>query len=706
MTLMLSDARRRNLGRLLRPQKIAVVGGRFAEEVIRQSRKLGFAGRIYPINPKRAALAGIPCLARIRELPEAPDAAFLGIGREATIEAVAALAALGAGGAVCYASGFAEVDDGKELQRRLVEAAGDMAVVGPNCYGVLNLLDGVALWPDEHGACPVQRGVALITQSGNIGITLTMQERGLPIACVLSVGNQAQLAVHDYIDVLSDDPRITAIGLYLEAIPDPGEFARVALRCSAKRVPLVAIKAGRSEAGARAALSHTSSLVGQDALIDVFLRRYGVVRVESLADLLETLKLLHVHGPLPGRRVGSLSCSGGDAAMVADLAHPLGLELPPIPNSARAALAAALGERVTLGNPLDYHTYIWGDPERMACCFAAMLGAGYDATLLVLDYPRPRQNDVAAWDLAAEAMLAAAETTGARAIVASSLPETLPRRARERLVAAGIAPMQGLPECLRAVANAAWQGEVWQKLAKAPPPLPAAAPAEIATGRPVLLGESAAKALLAAHGLRVPAGVVVQADQAAAAAARLGFPVALKTAATLAHKGEAGGVVLNLESATDVALAAERMATLDAKVLVERMLPEPVAELIVGIKVDAQLGPHLLLGAGGTLVELWHDVALVLLPASAAEVLAALRSLRIMSALEGYRSGSAADLEAVVEAISRIALLAMAQRDRILELEINPLMVYQKGEGAIAADALIRLQAPCGTSAQSMEEGA
>src|SRR5918996_888376 len=189
-----NPARRRNLERLLRPKSIAVVGGHVAEEGIRQSRKLGFAGRLYPINP-------------IRELPEAPDAVFLGIGREATVEAVAALAALGAGGAVCYASGFAEVDDGKEWQRRLVEAARDMAVVGPNCYGVLNLLDGVALWPDEHGACPVQRGVALITQSGNIGITLTRQERGLPIACVLSIGNQAVVRVHDVLEVLADDPR-------------------------------------------------------------------------------------------------------------------------------------------------------------------------------------------------------------------------------------------------------------------------------------------------------------------------------------------------------------------------------------------------------------------------------------------------------------------------------------------------------------------
>ncbi len=471
---MLSDARRHNLGRLLRPRSIAAVGGRFAEEVIRQSRKLGYAGRVHAVNPSRKTLAGVPCCARIEDLPEAPDAVFLGIRREATVEAVAKLAAMGAGGAVCYAAGFAEVDDGRELERRLVAAAGDMAILGPNCYGLLNLLERTALWPDEHGAKPVPQGVALITQSGNIGITLTMQERGLPIAAVLSTGNQAQLAVHDFLELLADEDRITAIGLYLETISDPAGFARAALKCAARRLPLVAIKAGRSEPGARATLSHTSSLAGADAVVDAFLGRYGVIRVDSLSELLETLKLVSVQGPPAGRRIGSLSCSGGDAAMVADLALAQGLELPPLPEASRAALRAALDERVAITNPLDYQTGIWADAGRLRRCFAAMMAAGFDVTLLVLDYPRPAENDVTAWDLAADAFIEAARTTGARAIVVASLPETLPSAARERLLAAGIAPMQGLPECLRAIAAAAWLGAAWRRLEQAPPPLPVA----------------------------------------------------------------------------------------------------------------------------------------------------------------------------------------------------------------------------------------
>jgi acyl-CoA synthetase (NDP forming) len=698
------DARRRNLERLLNPACIAVVGGRFAEAVIEQTRKTGFTGRIHAVNPRRKTLAGISCLTRIEDLPEPPDAVFLGIGREATIEAAGRLAAMGAGGCVCYAAGFAEAEDGAALQRRLVEAAGDMALLGPNCYGLLNLLDGVALWPDEHGARRVERGVALITQSGNIGITLSMQERSLPIACIVSVGNQAQLAVHDLIDVLTDDARITAIGLYLEAVPHPIAFARAALRCAARRLPIVAIKAGRSETGASVAHSHTSSLAGADAVVDAFLRRYGIVRVESLADLLETLKLLHVLGPLPGRQIGSLSCSGGDAAMVADLAASAGLVLPPLPDAVRADLAAALGPRVALANPLDYHTYIWADLEGMTRCFAAVLGAGFDATLLVLDYPRPTENDVRAWDVAAQAMTRAATASGSAALVVSSLPETLPRATREQLLAAGIAPMQGLPECLRAIASAARLEEDWQRLAQAPPPLPLPEWAEFPTGEATLLGEHAAKSLLVANGVRVPAGEVVPVEQAAAAAARIGFPVALKTAAAFGHKSEAGGVVLGLATPEEVAAAAAEMARLAPHVLVERMLPAPVAELIVGVRFDPQFGPYLLLGAGGTLVELWQDTALLFLPVLPAEVRDALRALRIMPVLEGYRGREAADLDAAVEAIGRIGALAVAERHRLVEIEVNPLMVYSRGEGAIAADAVIRLRPQPQRSAQAMEE--
>jgi len=685
---------RRNLKRLLAPRHIAVVGGRDASAVVRQTRKIGFAGEIWMVNPKRSEMAGLPCYARLEDLPEVPDAVFLGVPREITVEAVEICARLGVGGVVCYASGFSEVADGTELERHVVAAAGDMAVLGPNCYGILNLIDRVALWPDEHGARPAERGAALITQSGNIGITLTLQDRSLPLAYMASVGNQAVVKVHHLIDVLADDPRVGAIGLYIEDLGDVRAFAAVALKCAARRVPIVAVKAGRSETSAGVARSHTSAITGTDALVDAFFARYGILRVDSLADLIETVKLLYFCGPLPGRRIGSLSCSGGDAAMLADLAEAQGLELPALPEHSRTALIEVLGERVAVANPLDYHTYIWGDAERLTGCFAGMLGAGYDAVALVLDYPRPEENDIASWNVTAQAMIDAVRETGGRGIIVSSLPETLPRQARDKILAGGLAAMQGLPECLRALSAAATLDTAWKRIAEAPPPLPLA-PAANDGGRAkqtIELRETDAKALLEGYGVAVPRRRIVPAEAAAEAAAEIGFPVALKTAAAIAHKTEVGGVVLNLETAAAVSAAAEGLRRLDSHVLVEEMLPEPLAELIVGAAVDPRLGLHLVVGAGGVLVEVLRDSRVLMLPVTAQEARDALEGLRLAPLLHGFRGRSAADLEALVETICALGRYAAEHHESLLELDVNPLMVYAAPRGTVAADAMLRLR--------------
>ena len=218
------------LRRLLNPRQIAVVGGEEAAEVLRQCRLMGFAGPLWPVHPTRETMAGLPCFRSVADLPEPPDAAFVGVPRAASVEVVADLAGRGAGGAVCYASGFAEAGgEGVDWQRRLVEAAGGMALIGPNCYGVLNYLDGAALWPDSHGGQRVDRGVAIVTQSGNIGLNLTMQRRGLPVAYLVSGGNLAVTGMHEIVEALLDDPRVTAIGLHIEGLADVAAFARVAV---------------------------------------------------------------------------------------------------------------------------------------------------------------------------------------------------------------------------------------------------------------------------------------------------------------------------------------------------------------------------------------------------------------------------------------------------------------------------------------------
>src|SRR5579859_7343091 len=293
------DRMARDLTRLLRPRSIAVFGGKPAAEVVRQNLGMGFTGELWPVHPSLGEVAGLPAYRSVAELPGVPDAAFIAVNRHLSVDIAGALAERGCGGAVCYAAGFSEAgEDGSDLQARLVAAADAMPFLGPNCYGVINYLDGVLLWPDQQGGRRVPRGVAIVTQSGNIAINLTMARRALPIGYLVALGNQAQTGLSAMIEALLQDDRVTAIGLHIEAIDDAGDFARAAARARAKGVPIVALKTGSSAAGARLTISHTASLAGADAVVDAYLRRVGVVRVHSVPVLLETLKLLHLGGPI------------------------------------------------------------------------------------------------------------------------------------------------------------------------------------------------------------------------------------------------------------------------------------------------------------------------------------------------------------------------------------------------------------------------
>ena len=302
---------------MLAPRSIAIVGGAPAERVVRQCLKLGFDGPIWPVHPKRRELAGVACLPSLDALPGVPDAVFLGVNRHATVEAMGVLRAMGAGSAVCYGSGFAELG-AVDLQSELLEAAGDVPFLGPNCYGFVNTFDRVALWPDEHGMHRLAQGVAIVSQSGNVAVNLTFQQRGLRLGTMVSVGNQASVGMEDCIDAFLDDPRITTIGLFLEAVRDPQHFATAAQRAHSQGVPIVALQTGRSTAGAEIAMSHTGSMAGRAAAYDALFARYGVATVTTPAEMLETLKLLDNGGRLSGPRMVSMSCSGGEASLVAD----------------------------------------------------------------------------------------------------------------------------------------------------------------------------------------------------------------------------------------------------------------------------------------------------------------------------------------------------------------------------------------------------
>ena len=680
------------LRRLLRPRSLAVIGGYEAATVVQQSLKIGFDGEIWPVNPRRADMSGIPCFPTVEDLPGAPDAAFVAIPPDATVDVVRRLAALGTGGAVCYASGFKEVGGaGIKRQDDLLAAAGAMPFVGPNCYGALNYLDGAALWPDQHGGLRVARGAAIVAQSGNISISLTMQQRSVPLAYVISVGNKADLGFDAYIDALALDERVTCIGLIAESIDDVAAFARAAARAKQAGKPIVVLKAGRSDKGAQATMSHTSSLAGSDALYQALFDAIGIARVDDLSSLLEALKLLSVLPPLTGNRIASMSCSGGEASLMADLGEDMGLSYPDFSQAVHDRLYDVLGDKVAIANPLDYHTYIWENRQAMTDCFGAALSADVDMGVLVIDFPHPAKCDASGWEPAIDAYIDAARISGRPAAVLASIPENMTPEAAARFLEAGVVPLQGMREGLCAIAAATRAGKRSDWIPAPAEPEP--------DGAAVVLDEWRSKQLARRYGLATPEGALVtSATEAVAAAEALGYPVVAKAvSADLAHKTEAGAVKLNLGDGDAVAAAAEHLFTLADRVMVEKMVAGSVAELLIGVNRDPQFGLHLVVGAGGELVELLNDAAIILLPATRERIGEALSSLRCAPLLRGYRGRPMGDWGAVVAAVESVAAMASDLGDRILEVDINPLMVLPQGEqseegraGAVAADALIR----------------
>lgn len=690
----------RSLSRLLQPRSIAFVGGKAAEEALRQCRDFGYSGAMWPVNPKREEMAGERCFSDISGLPSPPDAVFLAAPAEPSITLAGELAASGAGGAICYASEFAEVGPaGRDRQYRLVEAAAGMPLIGPNCYGMLNAFDRVALWPDQHGCQPIKegRGVAIISQSGNLALNLTMQARGLPIGYVISIGNCADVTPAELIEALIADRRVSAIGLHLEGLGSVARFSQASINARAAGVPLVVLKTGSSIKGAALTLSHTSSLAGSEPLCDVLFDRYGVARAYDPSSFLEALKLLHVAGPLSGKRITSASCSGGEASLVADFAERLQLETPDFAASVQSELEQVLGPRVAVANPLDYHTYIWGDAAAQTRCFSALLKAGFEASILILDFPRADRCESDEWEVTLNAFVAAhraiAPARGSVRIVASSLAEGMPERVARMLLENGILPANGLTEVLASVAAAARIGMAWSR--SCPPMLHDEIPAS--PGVASLWDEARSKAALRAAGVPIPSSKLVSMEELKALGhdacnpLPVQFPVVLKAVGNdLAHKTEVGGVALNISSREELLLAAERMTHLSDRFLVEDMVNDVVAELLVGIGRDPQFGLFMTIGAGGVFVELLRSVEHLLLPASRSDIEAALSRLPAHQVLAGFRGQPGCDMIALVDAIEAVARFAETHAAHLEEMDINPLFALPKG--AVAVDALIRMR--------------
>ncbi|WP_170551322.1 acetate--CoA ligase family protein [Ruegeria atlantica] len=694
-----AEARRRaNLKRLLTPRHIAFVGGRAVEDCINATRKSGFAGDIWVVHPKYEELAGVACVPSLADLPEPPDATLIAVSRERTVDVVAELNAMGAGGAVSIVGEFAETgEDGAALQARLVTAAGDLALVGPNCLGVMNMFDDMAVWGGDNVFSPVTGdGVALISQSGYVAYSVTNVEQALPLGYAISMGNQAVLNVADYIDAMLDDPRVRAIGLYLEGIVDIAAFSAAALRAVGQGVPLVALKAGGTQESAELAQSHSGTLAVDNEIWSALFRRLAIVEAGSPKALIETLKLLGSPKPPKGNRIVAAANSGGYAAMIGEKGRAVGLEFPAPTQVQRNALRQTVPELVSLMNPLDWNLpwAAMSTPDTSDNGMGILMDDRCDLLVYFVDWPR--EPDVAeVWWPTLEGLIQLNGRMECPVVIASVFPDGLPADLRLRLADAGVVTLQGLDDTLSAFSAAARYPVLRAQVLADPESRLLPVPVRN-TASAVTLNEAEGKALLAEHGLPVPVYATGTAEEVIAAADRVGYPLAVKLLnADLAHKNQAGAVHLNINDIAGLEYAISAIqasvtrydARLDTgQFLIERMVSAPRAEFIAGVSHKPGLGHALIIGCGGTAVEELRDFTTLLLPASSAQINDALLGLHLTRKLR-LRDGEVAALTRI---IVNIAQFADANRDRLVELDVNPILLDAQG-GVTAVDAYLRI---------------
>jgi acyl-CoA synthetase (NDP forming) len=693
-------SRSENLYRLLNPKHIAFIGGADAAFSAEQCAR-HFDGPVWGVNPKRKTLGGVPCYPTVADLPEAPDAVFLATPRSVATQTIQQLSDYGAGGVACYTAGYGELgEQGQAAERELIAAAGSMALVGPNCYGLVNYTNGATLWPFGAGEARCDKGIALVMQSGMIPANLTMNDRSVPITYVISAGNQAVLSIEDYIDVLVDDDRVTAIGLYIEGVKKIDKFADAAAKALKARKPIAVLKAGSSKLASQLAMSHTGSLAGADQAFQALFDQLGMIRVASPVDMMETLKFLSVSGAPKGNRVAAFTCSGGDAALVADYCDRVGLDLPQPSVDAAKDLTAMLPEIATVANPLDYTTPIWGNADVMPGIFKRLIEDDYDAAVVIQDFPPKHIHpDNTLYRNDAASFASAINAVGIPGAVCSDLPENIDKESREIMIAAGVTPLQGIDSGLDALRNACIYGAKLDQLLTQPKPIgfrPIVVPAS--NRETTVVDEWTGKSRLNAAGIDTPEGCLWSANASDEAVSNLRFPVVVKAVSSrLPHKSEAGAVKLNVQNCAQVKTAITEIRKSVAEVsadlpidqfLVESMVTDVIAELMIGVNTDPQFGQILVIASGGVMVELIQDAVTLLLPTNEARIRRALESLQGFKLLQGFRGRPVADVDKIIATICAVTEFAEENCDSLVEMDINPLMVTP--DRCIAVDVLIR----------------
>lgn len=685
------------LDALFRPRSVVFVGGSNLAPALRYHRDLGFAGQTWVVNPKYEALEGFACVPTIDDLPAAPDLAFVAIRREAAIDAIAALRDKGCKAVVCNAAGFAETGEvGKTLQAQLVAAAGDMVMLGPNAIGVVNYADPMAMMMDHFGVHTATRGVAICSQGGGFLCDAVFSDRGLAITHMVGGGNQAVTGLEQCIDYLLDDPRVSAVGLSFEALRDLAGLRRAAVKALQLGKPIVAIKFGKTEAGAMAAASHTASMTGAGAAWDALFDRLGIVSTSSESEFFETLKLFD-SGQIPkGRRVMVTAVSGVMGVMLADHLSAAGFELPQPTGPRYDRLRAVLPAIATPCNPQDVTMAAWNNLDQQTAIYSALLDEGYDIAMMIQNYPRDGMWDVAEYAAQVAALGAACAGRDVAALQLAPMVDCFPGHARDHTQSLGLAAMQGLEECIKALSHAVWWRERRAQLlangVEALLDVPAIPPAA-----GVYRDEATAKGLLAQAGVAVPDAQVVAPEHAGEAAQAIGFPVAIKALdARLLHKTEVGAVAIGLGTPAAVTDAIGKMRADMGRlaphipftaVLVEAMAQNVVAEVMASVTVDPSVGPVMMIAGGGVEAELWNDSILLAAPFQRAEIARALDQLKVSARISGWRGRPAGDREALLDLLEHLARFAQASGAE--EIEVNPILVGTSG--ALAVDAVLKL---------------
>ena len=691
---------RPSLDRLFRPRSVALIGastdpGKIGGRPLSFLVKHGFKGDIWPVNPRVDAIDGIRCYPGIDSLPGTPDVAMVLVGPSHAEASIRALGEIGTGTAIVLAGGFAETDEnGIRRQKALTEAAGGMRLLGPNTIGMLNMVDNVTL--SASGALDVDErftgSVAVISQSGGILGSLMSRSatQGIGLSHLIATGNEADIDVSDIVGYLANDDATRVIALYLETIRKPALFRQAATAAAAAGKKLVIYKVGRSEAGARSAASHTGALAGEDRVFDALFRQVGAIRVNRYSDLIDLPMGLATAPVLGGNRVAILTHTGGAAGLVADVCGTAGFDTP-APGPATVERLRALLKVDGFSpdrNPVDL-TLAGLDPEVTYGAIVALAESGdYDAVIPVVG-----SSSVGRPHLVADPVLRAMETIDKPVIVytSPSAPGIV-----KRLNSAGV-PTYDSPETCAAVLAALRHRPTQSEETSDSTGDGTSTELNPHPARKGALNEAEAKQLFAAFGIAaVRETVVASPAEAPMAAHALGDRVVVKILSReLLHKTEIGGVRLNIAPEDTEFVCAEIAAAADTAGAAPPegyLLQEQVTgavEIILGFLRDETLGPAILIGAGGTMSELYEDSQICLLPANTSEIRDAIARLKISAILSGYRGQPPADTDALADTVRRFADMCLTLGDNLVEAEINPLLVKTAGAGVAAADGVV-----------------